>query len=408
VSTRQQQLACWFGSTAPTIDVHRMASNGCEARWRLREANRRLCRRDPTRKTISKKAQKLQNTRVACAFLMRTPTSTPQKTQTTQNYPAITMTNEGIFLSATTSFQAIPAWAIAVAVLISGVVLWLFHWPHQPKIQPVRASKFRPELVPENIDTIVIGSGSGGCACSNLLAQSGQRVLVLEQHARTGGCTHSFRLENCEWDTGLHYTSMAMALKTCRPGALMSFMTKGLQKWTKLEDPYDEVVFPSDEIVKPGLPNKNSYSFVSGAEETVDSILRDIDPDNKVLRTRALAYMDLCSDINHGFTALGLSRILPFWLQFLVKTRVNRLMTFASMTVRDVQYAMLNLGYDKEQLLRKGCPKAPDGPESDPSLRRLKAVLTHPIGDYAVQPREATMAGKSSARAACICTSCTI
>ena len=61
------------------------------------------------------------------------------------------------------------------------------------------------------------------------------------------------------------------------------------------------------------------------------------------------------------------------------------------MTVRDVQHAVLNLGYSSEELL-KNCPKAPDGPEVDPSIRRMKAVLTHPIGDYAVQPREATFA----------------
>jgi hypothetical protein len=66
-------------------------------------------------------------------------------------------------------------------------------------------------------------------------------------------------------------------------------------------------------------------------------------------------------------------------------------MTYASMTVRDVQYAMFNLDYTPERLLKEGCPKAPVGPEPDPCIRRLKAVLTHPIGDYAVQPRDATM-----------------
>jgi all-trans-retinol 13,14-reductase len=66
-------------------------------------------------------------------------------------------------------------------------------------------------------------------------------------------------------------------------------------------------------------------------------------------------------------------------------------MTYASITVRDAQYAVFNLGYSAEQLL-KNCPKAPAGYDPDPSIRRLKAVTTHPIGDYAVQPKEATLA----------------
>ena len=117
-------------------------------------------------------------------------------------------------------------------------VRWLTHWPGRnvKTIHPQRASPFSPEMVPKNIDTIVIGSGSGGCACSNLLAQAGQRVLLLEQHPeRTGGCTHSFRQEGCEWDTGLHYTSIGMSQRTQRPGALLYFMTKGKQEWTRLQ-----------------------------------------------------------------------------------------------------------------------------------------------------------------------------
>ncbi len=66
-------------------------------------------------------------------------------------------------------------------------------------------------------------------------------------------------------------------------------------------------------------------------------------------------------------------------------------MKYASITVRDAQNAVLNLGYTSEELL-KNCPAAPEGFEPDPSIRRMKAVLTHPIGDYAVQPREATFA----------------
>lgn len=61
---------------------------------------------------------------------------------------------------------------------------------------------------------------------------------------------------------------------------------------------------------------------------------------------------------------------------------------YAKLTVRDVQHAVLSLGYSSEDILRRGCPKAPEGNEVDPSVRRMKAVLTHPIGDYAVQPKE--------------------
>ena len=268
------------------------------------------------------------------------------------------------------------------------------------QIHPMRAEHFRPDRVDTSVvwDTIVIGSGSGGCACANLLAQSGQRVLVLEQHPdRTGGCTHSFRQQNCEWDTGLHYTSTCMSDATQRAGALLHFMTKGLQKWKQLPDPYDQVVFP---IQGGGDSNQKRvyYSFVQGADATIESILNDLDLSSsslpvEVLRHRCKEWMKLCRVINDGFTALALSRILPSILHFLLRRRLNQLYKLASYTVRDVQYAVFNLGYTHGDLLStSNCPTAPEGADPDPLLRRLKAVFTHPIGDYAVQPRDATFA----------------
>lgn len=275
---------------------------------------------------------------------------------------------------------AIDSYGEVVMALLVITILSIGYCFHQSRrsrekkgaeIQPIRASPFHPNLVPSRIDTIVIGSGSGGCACANLLAQAGQRVLLLEQHNRTGGCTHSFRDRGCEWDTGLHYTARGMSDPTQRAGALLHFMTKGLQEWSLLQDPYDEVVFPPDDNVAEGLPNQQRYAFVSGAAQTVDSILNQIDPGNEELRKRMLVWMDLCMQINRGFTALGLSRILPKFLQFLVRPRIEILMKYASYTVRDVQYAIFNLGYSIEQLVQN-CPQAPKGTEPDPVLRRLK------------------------------------
>ena len=86
-------------------------------------------------------------------------------------------------------------------------------------------------------------------------------------------------------------------------------------------------------------------------------------------------------------------QIMSISYQRLLKVFANnfRLYTYGTMTVRDVQHAIFNLGYSSDDLLRN-CPKAPEGNEVDPSVRRMKAVLTHPIGDYAVQPRDATFA----------------
>ncbi|GAB4536219.1 MAG: NAD(P)/FAD-dependent oxidoreductase [Anaerolineales bacterium] len=54
-------------------------------------------------------------------------------------------------------------------------------------------------------DTIVIGSGPGGLTAALALAQSGQRVLVCEQHEVPGGWTHSFTLNGYRFSPGVHY-----------------------------------------------------------------------------------------------------------------------------------------------------------------------------------------------------------
>mmetsp|Transcript_8993 Transcript_8993/g.12794 ORF Transcript_8993/g.12794 Transcript_8993/m.12794 type:complete len:715 (-) Transcript_8993:40-2184(-) len=266
---------------------------------------------------------------------------------------------------------------------------------HEPEIHFRKAGHFRPEDIPEHLDTIVIGSGIGASSCANLLAQSGQKVLVLEQHYVTGGCTHTFRKENCEFDTGLHYVPKEMSDATSRSGSIMNFMTKGKQKWTAFSDtePYDEIRFPECSDISTGFPNESSYPFYSGMDsDALDEILNRIAPRENEFKDRMVTFVDICKDINTCFTALGISRMIPRFLRIFTRKKLERLYTYASMTTRDVQYAIFNLGYTKEDILLKGCPIAPLDADSDYRLQKLKAVLTHPIGDYAVQPMESSMA----------------
>ena len=184
-----------------------------------------------------------------------------------------------------------------------------------------------------------------------------------------------------------------MSRPTARPGAIMDFMSRGAQEWTPLDDPYDEIVFPLDDEVKKGAPNHHTYPFVTGAAPTVEKILARVDPGNEILRERTMTYMKICEEINSGFTALGVSRILPSPFHFLIQKKIERLMKYASFTVREIQHAVLKHGYLPEDILgTDALPKVPYGPDPDLAVRRLKGILCHPIGDYAVQPRDATMA----------------
>ncbi len=102
-------------------------------------------------------------------------------------------------------------------------------------------------------DAIVVGSGVSGLTSACLLAASGRRVIVLEQHYIPGGLLQRFRRGGVPFDTGFHYIGGA-----AEGGPLRCYLEfLGILDRLTLE-PFDPDGF--DEIVLPG----RRFAFPTG------------------------------------------------------------------------------------------------------------------------------------------------
>ena len=91
-----------------------------------------------------------------------------------------------------------------------------------PERRSVCTDRYSEDKIPEDIDTIVIGSGMSGITAGAILARMGETVLILEQHDRTGGGSHEYELgkNGYHFDAGLHYVvpECAQLLQLCTGG----------------------------------------------------------------------------------------------------------------------------------------------------------------------------------------------
>lgn len=117
----------------------------------------------------------------------------------------------------------------ASATIIAAAQLRRFWWaakkrsgkrnaPPLPEDGDLVRVGFSAKKVPQDIDHVIVGSGLSGLYLGSLLSKLGRRVLILEQHYVAGGCTHTFKDQGFEFDTGVHYVGQATQLQ-----AMMDF-----------------------------------------------------------------------------------------------------------------------------------------------------------------------------------------
>lgn len=90
-------------------------------------------------------------------------------------------------------------------------------------------------------DAILIGSGVGGLVAGNLLARSGMKVLLVEQHYMVGGYCSTFRRGGYTFDAATHFYPLLGNPETLTGRLLAELgVTTG---WVKM-DPVDTFHFP--------------------------------------------------------------------------------------------------------------------------------------------------------------------
>lgn len=126
----------------------------------------------------------------------------------------------------------------------------------------------------ESFDVVVIGSGIGGLATASLLARLGKkRVLVLEQHFKAGGYTHTFRRKQLyQWDVGLHYVGqMESGSQTSK---LLNLVCGRQIRWAKMPDPFEKYVYPDFTFSQYSDPIRFKADLLSAFRGEVSGIHR--------------------------------------------------------------------------------------------------------------------------------------
>jgi phytoene dehydrogenase-like protein len=128
-------------------------------------------------------------------------------------------------------------------------------------------------------DVIIIGTGMGALTTASLLAQfADKKVLLLEQHFKPGGFTHTFRREGkFLWDVGIHYIGDMQDGSMSKK--IFDIITGDKVKWNSMPEVFEKFVFPDFTFsVRNKLENyiTDIVAMFPDEEEQIQKYFKDI------------------------------------------------------------------------------------------------------------------------------------
>ncbi len=202
----------------------------------------------------------------------------------------------------------------------------------------------------ESFDAIIIGSGMSGLCCGALLAQKGEKVLLLEKHFKPGGYTHTFKRNEYEWDVGIHYIGDVHD-KNKASRKLFDHISEGRLEWHKMDDNYDTIVFPD-----------RQYDFVSPKEQFIENLVNWFPKeDHAVYR-----YMSLLDEVTRKSIPYYKNKVLPSFLSAILSPFQTR--PYYGLSDQTTYDVITNLSSNK----------------------KLLGLLTGQWGDYGLPPKQSS------------------
>lgn len=151
----------------------------------------------------------------------------------------------------------------------------------------------------KTFDIIIIGSGISALTTAALMSSiNKKRVLIIEQHDRIGGYTHTFSRKGYTWDVGFHYIGEIFKKKLA--GLLMNFITGGNLTWRKTPEPFETFIYPDI-----------TFTMYGNEKKFRDDLLAGFPDDAKAIRT----YFRDIKKVSFWFVCDFLSRFLPLALK---------------------------------------------------------------------------------------------